>query len=258
MQPIRSNMAQRTIIQHDHRIRILHQPSHRQHAIVRMHNHIARVRRIRKHRIRLYNLLGEPIVQPLEQKAAQTRSRSASNRVQHHEPFEGVTAVGLAVNHLHDILADGLTGLVAITPVVGGAHAIFTDVEVFGVVDVFVGAVLDAVYHLWKNEKDVLACVVAACEKHNKVLRIQASIRFWGAGTHSRLQVYENRSWNISRIVALVVKHVLAIASLGGKVFEIAILANAMLQAELLPELASNCGTRLSAQKSIRFNSQEE
>ncbi|KAG6239343.1 hypothetical protein E4U24_006884, partial [Claviceps purpurea] len=70
--------------------------------------------------------------------------------------------------------------------------------------------------------------------------------------------VYENRSWNISRIVALVVKHVLAIASLGGKVFEIAILANAMLQAELLPELASNCGTRLSAHKSIRWDSYEE
>ena len=35
--------------------------------------------------------------------------------------------------------------LVAVAPVVGGAHAVFADVEVFGVIDVFVGAGLNAV-----------------------------------------------------------------------------------------------------------------
>lgn len=68
--------------------------------------------------------------------------------MQHHEALEGVAPVGFAVNHFHYIFADGLAGLVAIAPVVGGAHAVFPDVEVFGVVDVFVGAGLDAVYDL--------------------------------------------------------------------------------------------------------------
>lgn len=39
----------------------------------------------------------------------------------------------------------GLAGLVAVAPVVGCADAVLADEEVFGIVDVFVGAGLDAV-----------------------------------------------------------------------------------------------------------------
>lgn len=148
MQPISRNMRQRPIIQHHNRIRILRQPPHRKDTVVRVHHHITRVRRIREHGIRLDNLLGEPIVEPLQEEAAQAGARAARNGVQHHEALEGIAAVGLTVNHLHDVLADSLARLVAVAPVVGGAHAIFADVEVFGVVDVLVGAGLDSVDYL--------------------------------------------------------------------------------------------------------------
>lgn len=59
--------------------------------------------------------------------------------------------------------------------------------------------------------------------------------------TYSRLQVDQDRARDISRVVALVVKHILAVPALGGKVLEVAILADSVLLAELLPELASNC-----------------
>lgn len=65
--------------------------------------------------------------------------------MQHHEALETVRAVGFAVYHLHDVLVHGLAGLVAITPVVGCAYAVFADKEVLRVVDVLVGACLDAI-----------------------------------------------------------------------------------------------------------------
>lgn len=58
--------------------------------------------------------------------------------------------------------------------------------------------------------------------------------------THPRFQVDQDGPRNVSRVVALVVKHVLAVAALGGKVLEVAVLADAMFLAELLPKLAAN------------------
>lgn len=110
-----------------------------------MHHHIPRICRIRKHTIRLNNLLREPIIQSLQQKTSQPGARSTSNRMQHHETLEGVGSVGFAVNHLHDVFVHRLAGLVAVAPIVSGADAVLSNEEVFGVVDVFVGAGLNAV-----------------------------------------------------------------------------------------------------------------
>ena len=145
MQSIRCDSAQCSVIQHHHRIRILRQPPHGQQTIIRMHHHIPRIRRVWKHTIRLNNLLRESIIQSLQQKRSQSRSSPTSNRMQHHETLQGVRAVCLAIYHLHDVFVHGLASLVTVTPVIGCANAVFADEEVFGVVDVFVGAGLNAV-----------------------------------------------------------------------------------------------------------------
>lgn len=65
---------------------------------------------------------------------------------------------------------------------------------------------------------------------------------FFAAGmlTYSRLQIDQDRSGNVSCVVGLVEEDVLAIAAFSRKVLEVAILANSMFLAKLLPKLASN------------------
>jgi hypothetical protein len=89
---------------------------------------------------------------------------------------------------------DGLAGLVAIAPVVAGADAGLANVEVFGVVDVAVGAGLDAV-------------------------------------DDAGLEVDEDGAGDVAGVVALVVEDVFAVTALGGKVLEVAILADAVFLA---------------------------
>ncbi len=59
--------------------------------------------------------------------------------------LQGITPIGLAINHLHDLFMHALARRVAGAPVVARADAIFADVEILRVVDVFVGAGLNAV-----------------------------------------------------------------------------------------------------------------
>lgn len=70
---------------------------------------------------------------------------------------------------------------------------------------------------------------------------ISAALQREQSRTYSWLQVYQDRSWDISRIVALVVKHVLSISALCREILEVAVLVDTMLLAELLPKLAANC-----------------
>ena len=102
--------------------------------------------------------------------------------------------------------------MVAVAPVVARADAILANVKVLGVVDMTVRARLDAFEHAW-------------------------------------LKVDEDGAGNVSRVVALVVKDVLAVAALGGKVFEIAVLADAVFLTELLPELTADCVGDLRVKK---------
>lgn len=64
--------------------------------------------------------------------------------------LQGITAIRLSINHLHDILIHCFATLVAIAPVVRRAHAILADVEVLGVVDILVWTGLDCVEDLWQ------------------------------------------------------------------------------------------------------------
>lgn len=57
---------------------------------------------------------------------------------------------------------------------------------------------------------------------------------------HSWFEINQDRSRDISRIIALIIKHILTVPSLGRKVLQVPILADAMLNTKLLPELASN------------------
>ena len=59
--------------------------------------------------------------------------------------LERIATVRFPVDHLHDLLVHRLARGVPGAPVVPGANAILADVEVLGVVDVSVGARLDAV-----------------------------------------------------------------------------------------------------------------
>jgi DNA-binding IclR family transcriptional regulator len=78
---------------------------------------------------------------------------------------------------------------------------------------------------------------------HIEVLRI-VNVAVWTIDDtidHSRLEIQHNRARNVARVVGLVEEDVLAIAAsvraLGGVWVKVAILVNAVLEAELLPEL---------------------
>lgn len=58
--------------------------------------------------------------------------------------------------------------------------------------------------------------------------------------TYSRLEIDQDGSWNISRVVALVEEDVFSVGAFCCKILEIAVLPNAVLLAKLLPELAAN------------------
>ena len=64
--------------------------------------------------------------------------------------------------------------------------------------------------------------------------------------TYPRFQINQDGSGDVSRVVALVVKYILAVAALGRKVFEVSVLADAVFLTELLPELASDYGGKKS------------
>lgn len=98
---------------------------------------------------------------------------------------------------------DGLAGLVAVTPIVGSADAVLAHVEVLRVVDVLVRAGLDAV-------------------------------------DDSGLEVDQDGPRYVPRVIALVVEDILAVAAFCCEVLEVAIPADSVFLAELLPELATN------------------
>jgi hypothetical protein len=202
--PVAGDAPQRAVVEHDDRVGVLREPAHGQHAVVRLHDDIAGELRVREDGVRLDQLLGKAVVEALEQEAAHAGARAAGDRVQQHEALERVAAVGLAVDHVHDVLVHLLAHRVAGRPVVAGAGAVLVHVEVLRVVDVLVGARLDGV-------------------------------------DDAVLEVEQDGARDVARVVRLVEEDVLAVAALGGEVLEVAILVDAVLEAELLPELAPDC-----------------
>lgn len=117
--------------------------------------------------------------------------------------FKRVTAVGFTVYHLHDILAHGLTRLVAITPVVCGTDAILANVEILRIIYVFEGASLYSV-------------------------------------DDAGFQVDEDSPRDVPRVVTLVEEDVFPVTALGREILEVSVLANSVFLTKLLPELAAN------------------
>lgn len=58
--------------------------------------------------------------------------------------------------------------------------------------------------------------------------------------TYPWLEVDQDGSRNVSRVVTLVVKDILAVTALGRKVLKVPVLTDAVLLAKLLPELAAD------------------
>jgi len=185
-----------------HRVGVLRQPSQAQQAVVGLDDDVA-VLGVRKDAVRLDELLREAVVEALEHEGAQAGAGAARNRVQQHEALERVGAVGLAVNHVEDVLVHLLAHAVAHAPVVARAAAFLVDVEVLRVVDVLVRARLD---------------------------RLE----------HPRLQIQQNGARDVARIVGLVEEDILAVAALGRKVLEVAVAIDAVFLAQLLPELLAD------------------
>lgn len=69
--------------------------------------------------------------------------------------LERVAPVSFAVDHLQNILVYSLAALVAVSPVVGGTHTIFADVEVLGIVNIPVRPRLDAVDYLCSRSQRI-------------------------------------------------------------------------------------------------------
>lgn len=133
---------------------------------------------IREDRVRLNELLGEAVVESLEKEGSQSRSGPACYRVQKHEAlieacelgsrkgassegetwpyFERVAAVGLAIDHLEELLVDLLAGAVAHGPVVARSSAVLRHEDVFRVVEVGEGRRLDGVDDLRRPEMSAL------------------------------------------------------------------------------------------------------
>jgi hypothetical protein len=60
--------------------------------------------------------------------------------------------------------------------------------------------------------------------------------------TYARLEIYQDRSRDVTCVVRLVEKDVLSIAAFSREVLKVSILADSVFLAKLLPELASNYG----------------
>jgi hypothetical protein len=194
VQAVGGNVGEGAVVEDDDRVGVLGEAAHGEDAVVGVDDDVARVGGVGEDGVGLDDLFGEAVVEALEEERTQAGAGTAGDGVQQHEALEGVATVGLAVDHLHDFLVDGLAGLVAIAPVVAGADAGLANVEVFGVVDVAVGAGLDAV-------------------------------------DDAGLEVDEDGAGDVAGVVALVVEDVFAVTALGGKVLEVAILADAVFLA---------------------------
>lgn len=83
---------------------------------------------------------------------------------------------------------------------------------------------------------------------HIKVLRIvDILIRpSLNAIDHTRFEVEEDRTGDVSCVVGLVEEDIFAVAAGGRKVFEIPVLVDAVFKAELLPELGADCVVTLA------------
>lgn len=121
--------------------------------------------------------------------------------------LKGIASVRFSVNHLHNLLMNLFTRLIPITPNVAGTHPVLPYVKVLGIINILVRTRLDPV-------------------------------------NNTGLEVDQDRSRDISGVVALVEKDIFAVTALGRKVLEVSILTDSVFLTQLLPKLAADLRTR--------------
>lgn len=121
--------------------------------------------------------------------------------------FQTVTAIGFAVNHIQNLILHLISHVISGCPVVSRARALLMHIKVFRIVDILVRAGLNSI-------------------------------------DHSRFEIEKDGSGDVARVIGLVKEDVFAITTFRRKVFEISILIDAMLQAELAPELRADWNCR--------------
>lgn len=129
------------------------------------------------------------------------RVHRSSDRTTH---LQTITSVRFSVDHIQHLVLHSLAHRVSSCPVVARACSFLVHVEVLGVVDVAVWAIDDAV-------------------------------------DYARLEIQHNRARDVARVVGLVEEDIFAVAasvrSFGGVWVKVAVLVDAVLKAQLLPEL---------------------
>eukprot|EP00003_Mantamonas_plastica_P007002 TRINITY_DN157_c0_g2_i3.p2 TRINITY_DN157_c0_g2~~TRINITY_DN157_c0_g2_i3.p2 ORF type:complete len:101 (+),score=5.17 TRINITY_DN157_c0_g2_i3:40-303(+) len=65
-------------------------------------------------------------------------------------------------------------------------------------------------------------------------------------GSYTWFQIQQQSTRDIMLIISLIEKHILAIRSIGGKVFQHSVFVNSMFRAQAFPELHSNLVSALS------------
>ena len=116
--------------------------------------------------------------------------------------LQAITAIRLPVDHVQNLILHSFAHRISRRPIVTGACTLFVHIEVLRVVDIAVRTIDDTI-------------------------------------DHSRLEVQHNRARDVARVVGLVEEDILPVAGgVGGGVgVEIAGGIDAVLEAELLPEL---------------------
>lgn len=124
VQPVHRDAVQSRVVQHHHAVTVQSEPLQREHGVVRLHHHIARLVLIREDAVRLHQLLAVPVIQRLQQVRPHARPCPASYRVAQHEALQAVAPIRLPVNHVHQILLHRLRLRIPAGPVVPGAPAV--------------------------------------------------------------------------------------------------------------------------------------
>lgn len=141
---------------------------------------------IRKHAVRLNQLLRKAIGQPLHNVRTHTGPSSSCNRVAQHESLQTITAVRLAIDDIEDLFLQRFTLAETTRPIVASSAAILGHEYILRIVQL-----ITKKYINFQPSNILFGCTHLGIRRtHNRV-------------NHSRLQVQQHCSWNIMIIVSL-------------------------------------------------------
>ena len=169
-QPVHRNVVECRVVEDHHAVRVEGKSLESQQGVVGLHHHVAVQLLVGEDRVGLDELLGELVVQLLEQVGAHAGACAARDRVQEHEALQGVAAFRLPLDHVHDLLLHCFCLAVARGPVIACATAFFAYEDVLRVVERGEVRGLDTVDHTrlqvdQQSTRDVVL-VVRLVEKH--------------------------------------------------------------------------------------------